>query len=423
MPELKPCRTYVQIFSGLDLGLVSELDHPTLGWILSGEYVMRSRQVLTSRIGVAPALIVDPITWRLAPELKWMLAPDGATKPIYDRLIRQYQLGEFGLSPLPATPDKLERYVWAVLAFQARHLDPGRSTDDLELFGDLLPRTIGRATPDSLLAPSIVIRNADDLDQQRTLWDATPDRFEQFPVDRVLCIDPRFLVDPGVVNRVIAMVRPGVRIWLWVPRFRDLLRTRPGLEIAAAIRPAVGRLLARGPVGILNAGHHLSLLILDGVDALAFALHLEGGAEAKASSGPAVPYSYVTAAHGLASFDDVSAIVRHFDSPAELQHWFCPEATCVERFIEVGARQFAREMFERMPTRTGEQATPAARLRQRRHGLRARLWELDRISQLPREALLVQLRKEAERTPFVRAGRDLTCWLDAYARQPTRASR
>src|SRR5947209_17763481 len=83
---------HVQIFSAMDLRVVQELDDPTLNWIVSAEYATRSRQTLGAQIKAATGLIVDPVTWRLDPDLKWMIAKDGGLKPIYKRLAQSFRL-------------------------------------------------------------------------------------------------------------------------------------------------------------------------------------------------------------------------------------------------------------------------------------------------------------------------------------------
>ena len=406
---------HVQIFSAMDLRVVQELDDPKLNWIVSAEYATRSRQTLAAQTKAATGLIVDPVTWRLDPDLKWMAAKDGGLKPIYRRIAETFRLPADDIPWRERTADHLERFVVEVLEFQERQLDTSRNTDDEELFGDLLPPSIGRSRPDRLFAPTQFVRDLDDLSDQLTIWAATPSDFRGLPVDLVLAVAPRLLVDATALARITAAVPPGRRLWLFIPRFRQLLRAPSGMTVAAGIRPAVRRLLDRGPIGLLQAGHHLSMLAIDGVDAIGFALHLEGGAERKGKGRPALPYAYATAAHGLATYQEIAHVVRGLETGIELAHWFCPEAQCVARFEELGARAYVKEMFGTQPTQNGVQAHPRSHAMQRRHGLRARLWELDRIARLPELELVRILAAEARRTPFDRARMDLEAWLEAFS--------
>jgi hypothetical protein len=414
---------HVQLYSSVDLEIVSELDSPNLGWIVSAEYATRSRQTLAAKIKAAAGLIVDPVTWRLDPSLRWMRAGDGGVKPIYRRLVKGFRLPIDDQPWRERSPDHLERHVWEVLEFQEQHLDTSRFADEAELFPDMLPPSIGRSRPDRLFGPTILVRSIDTLRDQLLLWSATPSEFRELPVDLVLAITPRLLVDADALALIDAAIPLGRRLWLFVPRFRELLRTRSGIEVSSAVRTAVRRLAERGPVGLLGPGHHLSMLIKDGVDAIGFGLHLEGGAERKAGGGPALPYAYVTAAHGLAPYGQIADIVRSLEVPDEFAHWVCPEATCVARFESLGARGFAKEMFAVRPTRNGLQATAEAHARQRRHGLRARLWELARIESMDEAELVRVLASEARRTPFERAGADLLSWLDAFVSAGVRTRR
>jgi len=406
---------HAQIFSAVDLKVVSELDDPRLSWIISAEYATRSRQTLGPKIKAATGLMVDPVTWRLAPGLKWMGADDGGLKPIYGRLLRTFRMPIDDLPWRERAADHLERFVVEVLEFQERQLDTSRNPDDEELFGgDMLPPSIGRSRPDCLLSPSVFVRTLDDLTDQVTLWSATPREFRGLRVDLVLAVAPRLLVDATALARIQAAMAGGRRLWLFLPGFRQLLRAPAGMTVAAGIRPAVRQLLEIGPVGLLQAGHHLSMLALDGVDAISFALHLEGGTERKGKGRPALPYAYVTAAHGLATYQEVAEVVRQLNSSEAFGHWFCPERVCVERFSEIGPNRYVNEMFATLPTQTGLQAHPQAHALQRRHGLRGRLWELDRIAALPEPNLIRELEFEARRTPFTRARMDLEAWLAAF---------
>jgi len=410
------------MYSAVDLQIVDELDDPQLGWIISAEYATRSRQTLGPKIKAATGLLVDPITWRLDPSLRWMTAHDGGLKPIYRRLLDGFRFPKDSIAWRDRSPDLLERFVVEVLEFQESQLDTSRSPQDQELFPGMLPESIGRSRPDRLFSPTVLVRDFESLADQRALWDATPSTFRGLPVDLTLAIAPRFLGEDGVVAEVEAFLTGNRRLWLFLPGFRGLLRTRVGVRLASRIRPAVRRFLERAPVGILGAGHHLSLLSLDGVDAIAFGLHLEGGAEQKAMGRPALPYAYVTAAHGLASYDEVCGVVRDQDAIG-FAHWFCPEPICVKLFEELGAARYVREMFQTTPTKNGLQAAPIAHAQQRRHGLRARIWELERIGQLSEATLLRELRAEAHRTPFLKAKADLEAWLDAFATAPVRTAR
>lgn len=412
------CDRYVQIFGSVDLEVVGELPDGSVGWIISAEYAARSRQILGRRIGVANRLVVDPVTWRLDPDLRWMLAPDGGLKPIYRRLIEAYRVPTDEMPWRLRGSDALERYVIDVLEFQERQLDTSRTPTDDELFGvDLLPPSTRRVRPDRLLTPTVLVTNRASLEDQETLWAATPSEFRGLPVDLALVISGRSLADSANVRAIAAAMRPGRRIWIFVTQFRSLLRTSAGVEAASAIRPAVRRLLDRGPVGLLQAGHHLAMLVVDGVDAIAFALHLEGGGERKSRGGPALPYGYVTAAHGLASFDDIRPVLLDAADGDTFAHWYCPDPLCVQRFERLGASAYVREMFTAEPTLRGWQAAPASRALQRRHGVRARLMELDRIMSMPERDLMRVLAAEARQSPFDLARQDLEAWLDAFARE------
>ena len=128
-----------------------------------------------------------------------------------------------------------------------------------------------------------------------------------------------------------------------------------------------------------------------------------------------MPTAYVTAAHGLASYEAVAGVLRGLDSLEAFAHWFCTEAVCVERFDQLGSSDYVREMFAKVSTEVGLQAQQRAHALQRRHGLRARMWELDRFEDLSESDLVRLLAAEARRTPFTLLGDDLEAWLGAFA--------
>src|SRR5439155_25495373 len=109
---------------------------------------------------------------------------------------------------------------------------------------------------------------------------------------------------------------------------------------------------------------------------------------------------------------------KELESPDEFAHWICPDVACVRVFADLGPRHWIEEMLGMRPTRTGFQAETQSFAHQRRHGVRARLIELDAISHMSEPELIRQLRAEATRTPFAQAGRDLLAWLDLFVGAP-----
>ena len=406
---------YLQLASGQDGALADRVAASGLGWIISAQYALRGRQGLAARIDEVPRLLIDPQTMRLDLSLGWGVARDGGEKPAYRRLWDEFLRG----FP-PERAQEMRRMGWRdvsdeerrtlalnVLSFQTRCLDMGRAFDE-ELFG-VLPPSTRRVAPDVLMGSSVLVRDEASLHEQAALYAATPRRWEQLPVERVLVLHPAALDRDRVIRALRRIEWGDARIWISLPGFRELVVPRRLGPTALRLRSLIRMLAARGPVGLLGGSFPLCTLISDGIDSVAFGPHLESG-RVRAGSGGPLAQAYVPAVHGWVSYDEVAHHLRRCSTRSQVAEVFCADEQCLGLLDRVGMEGFCREMFATVDTIRGPFADPTSRKLQDEHAVRARLLEIEMVSQLSRTELARVLAIAARRSPFVRPAEYLGRW-------------
>lgn len=403
---------FVHIARHQDKELASRMRSDNLGWMLSGEYVLRSRRTLSEDIATVGHVLIDPLTARMDAGLGWSVAKDGGLKPAYDELWATYLRGLPKQSKFEAWRARSaeERAVFAgnVLDHAARVLDPARQYG-LELF-DLgeLPPAARRLGPDAVLAPYVLVRSPVDLSEQVELWRAAGRSFAGLPVERVLLLSPDYLARHDPSPTVVSLAE-GSRVWIGVPDLRERILTRSSVTVVPRLRRLTRRLTEQVPVGIIGAGFFAATLLVEGASAVCFTTHMEGLHSRKRGGAP-VPYSYVPAVHGWEHYERVRRVVSECTTPAEMGHWFCPESRCARLFEQLGPRDFATAMFETRRTTEGEVPTVEAADAQLDHAVRARVMEIDEIQSSTRIDLARRLSAEAARSPFRRPAEVLLRW-------------
>lgn len=412
-------RLYLQLSSGRDSALRERLSGSTsdLGWLVAGQYALRSRQGLGSTIDQATRLLIDPQTSRLDASLGWSAADDGKEKPTYRRLWDEFLSGipdaraqairTGGLTV--ATGSEPLVIAENVLSFQTRALDMGRAFDEQLFEIENLPSATRRVAPDALFAPYVLISDITSLATQTMFNRVTPKTWEGRQVDRVIALHPRGLDRDRVVTSLRSTDWGSGRVWIWIPGFRDLVIPRRLGPTVLRLRSLIRTLAERGPVGLLGASFPLCTLISDGITDLAFSPHLETGRLRSGSGGP-LAQSYVTKVHGWVSYDEVETYVRRCSTPAQVTEIFCAEGKCAELVEGVGINEFCALMFSRRETPKGAFAEPSSRKQQDLHALRARLQEVSLVAGLSRVDLVRILSGEARRSPFAGPAAFLSRW-------------